>query len=33
MDTEKSASRKLLDHRRQLVVELLEENGMFPTSK
>lgn len=30
---EKSASRKLLDYRRQLVMELLEEVGMFPTSK
>ncbi|VDN03394.1 unnamed protein product [Thelazia callipaeda] len=28
---EKSASRKLLDYRRQLVVELLEEYGMFPS--
>ncbi|OZC11080.1 hypothetical protein X798_01906 [Onchocerca flexuosa] len=31
--TEKSASRKLLDHRRQLVVELLEEYGMFPSGQ
>uniref|UniRef100_A0A915PJH4 HMG box domain-containing protein n=1 Tax=Setaria digitata TaxID=48799 RepID=A0A915PJH4_9BILA len=31
--TEKSASRKLLDHRRQLVVELLEEFGMFPSGQ
>ncbi|CAG9540485.1 unnamed protein product [Cercopithifilaria johnstoni] len=30
---EKSASRKLLDHRRQLVVELLEEYGMFPSGQ
>uniref|UniRef100_A0A9J2P5X8 HMG box domain-containing protein n=1 Tax=Ascaris lumbricoides TaxID=6252 RepID=A0A9J2P5X8_ASCLU len=31
--TEKSASRKLLDHRRQLVMELLEEYGMFPSGQ
>ncbi|VDO27740.1 unnamed protein product [Brugia timori] len=31
--TEKSSSRKLLDHRRQLVVELLEEYGMFPSGQ
>ncbi|VDK87136.1 unnamed protein product [Litomosoides sigmodontis] len=30
---EKSANRKLLDHRRQLVVELLEEYGMFPSGQ
>uniref|UniRef100_A0A1I7VFV5 HMG box family protein n=1 Tax=Loa loa TaxID=7209 RepID=A0A1I7VFV5_LOALO len=30
---EKSASRKLLDYRRQLVVELLEEYGMFPSGQ
>ncbi|VDN23701.1 unnamed protein product [Gongylonema pulchrum] len=30
---EKSTSRRLLDHRRQLVVELLEEYGMFPTGQ
>uniref|UniRef100_A0A915ACW0 HMG box domain-containing protein n=1 Tax=Parascaris univalens TaxID=6257 RepID=A0A915ACW0_PARUN len=30
---EKSASRKLLDHRRQLVMELLEEYGMFPSGQ
>ncbi|VDK19818.1 unnamed protein product [Anisakis simplex] len=30
---EKSSSRKLLDHRRQLVVELLEQYGMFPSGQ
>lgn len=33
MDADKSASRKLLDQRRQLVVELMEREGMFPSSK
>ncbi|VDO80619.1 unnamed protein product [Soboliphyme baturini] len=30
---EKSSSRKLLDERRRLVVELLETEGMFPTAQ
>lgn len=31
--SEKSASRKLLDHRRQLVFELLKEYGTFPSGQ
>jgi hypothetical protein len=30
---EKSASRRLLDERRSLVMELMEREGMFPTSE
>ena len=33
LDAERSASRRLLDQRRTLVMELMEREGMFPSSQ